>query len=676
MSRKKPSLKYTFFIIISILIIVIVASYIIVRENFTKNIKSHIIEHQKIIGLLTVDTLEEGILRQKYIYYEKFKDKTLSRSLFIGKDIKNAYIVSNKGIVKRIYKKAENFYLYPGIDISKTTFFKYILNMQEEFDIIPIMYSPFSNRLIRSFVLKKGNEYLVVDINLIRWSKYFRQIRSYKNTLIALSRFGGIIISKSDSKRFPLVTVEERCCVKLIRKEKFIMEPIYSNVLKEKLFILIPYHILYSDFSSIINFTTLMFIIVIIVLILLFLWQVKHIIFPLSRLSQAISKFNLERPLSVAIIPRAKYKELNNLQEAFLNASYRLSEDAKRLKETSIYLTTLIEHFPNGIIIVNPENMTIEAINEKIEKLLKKFSKETIGQNLYEVFPFFEEYKKYLEDEKKEGRFKIKRKDKILEVKISEASDNNFSRIIIQIDDVTEREKLEEKMNQIKRMETVNLLSRGFSHDFNNLLNALYGYIEILCSTQDPTKKEEVMTKLRDVLETAEELVKKIQILSKATRINKEKITVKEFLIPSLGELKNEENINKVINADEIINETIYGDPYLLGICISNILENAKEAIKGNKNPEIKIYGTKREVNGNIYITIIIEDNGEGMSKETRERIFEPFFTTKGLGKRRGTGLGMTIVYGIIDAHNGTIEIESEEGKGTRVIISFPAAKE
>ncbi len=673
MNKKKPSLKYTFFIIISILIIVIIASYIIVRENFTKNMKSHIIEHQKIMGLLTVDTLEEGILRQKYIYYERFKGKTLSRSLFAGKDTKNAYTVSNKGIVKRIYKKAENFYLYPGIDISKTTFFKYILNMQKEFDILPIMYSPFSSRLIRSFVLKKGNEYLVVDINLIRWSKYFRQIRSYKNTLIALSQFGGIIISKSDSRRFPLVIAKERCCIKLIGKEKFIMEPVYSNVIKEKLYILIPYHILYSDFFSIINFSTIIFIIIVIVLVLLFLWQIKYIIFPLSRLSFVISKFNLERPISLAMLPKTKYKELDNLREAFLNASRRLSEDANRLKETSTYLATLIEYFPNGIIIVNPANMTIEAINEKVKILCKKFPKDTIGQNLYEVFPFFEKYLKKGEGEK---RFKIERENRILEIKTSKIKNNNFLQMIIQIDDVTEREKLEEKMGQIKRMETVNLLSKGFSHDFNNLLNALYGYIEILYSTQDSTKKEEVMSKLRDVLETAEELVRKIQILSKAARIKREKITVKEFLIPSLGELKREGNINKVIDVDEIMNETIYGDSYLLGICISNILENAKEAIKGNKNPEIRIYGTKREINGNRYITIIIEDNGEGMGKEIKERIFEPFFTTKGLGKRRGTGLGMTIVYGIIDAHNGMIDIESEEGKGTKVVIYLPMTKE
>ncbi len=668
-NNRKKSVKTVFILGIFIFIILIIISYLVTSIHFHNTLKECVGGHQKIIGLLVVDTLEEMIGQQKHIYYERFSEKHPSRSLFATNDVQNAYTLSREGKVSRVFKRSKGFYIYPGINISHTSFFQTIRNMKKGYEILPIMYSPFSNRLIRPFVMKREKDYLIVDINLMKLSKLFSQIRSYKGSIIAVSRFGNIIISKTDTQKFPFVISEEGRIMG--GKERFILTPVHSSVLDEKIYILTPYSLLYSKLSSVIKFSTFLFAIIVVILIFMIIWFIQQVILPISSLSKAVSKFSLEQPLTLAMLPPTKYEELDKLKETFLNASKRMSEDAKKIRETSIYLKNLTEYFPNGIIIVNPRTMKIEEVNQTTEKLCSKSRKEMVGHSLYEVFPML---KRYITKENKGGeRLKIKKNGRTLEIKINKIKEEDFFRIIVQIDDITEKEILEEKLNQVKRMETVNLLSKGFSHDFNNLLNAISGYAEILSLSPDEEKRKNASKKLRETLDLAEELVRKIQILSKTTKGDREIISVKEFLISPISTIRaGAKNIHFEIDIEGILDEKIYGDSYLLSISILNILENAKEAVKEKDEPIIKIYGKKVTREGREYISLTIEDNGKGMDEEAKNRIFEPFFTTKGLGKRRGTGLGMTIVYGVIDAHEGMIDVDTEIGKGTKITILLP----
>ncbi len=638
--------------------------------SFHNRLQSSLIASQQAIGTFIVDILELTTEKEAYRYYLLTKDARPHKSLFVSKDIKNAYILSYDGKVERVFKREDCFYIYPHIDIKNTLFFKKVKSLKGKFEMFPFMYSPFSNKIVSSFILKRDGYYLVIDIALKSLSKYFSQLHLYKNSILAISRFHGVIIFKSDPRAFPYVISRDREILTTEKGKKFIMIPVTSDALQEKMYVLIPYNEVYKPFYYIVNIGILLSILSLLFVAFIFIWQSKFIINPISRLSHVLSKSDIENPITLAMMPKVRYKELIDLENAFIKASKRLVEDSKKIKETSIYMETLLKYFPNGIIILKPDDMIVETVNDTLIHICNKKREEVVGHSLFEVFPALRDYS---DDIKNGKRFKIRRDKKIYEVKASRIEKERFLRLLIQIDDVTEKELMEDKLRQIRRMETVNLLSRGFSHDFNNLLNTMSGYLELLIVTQDEEKKEEIVKKLRQVMENAETLVKKIQILSKAQRAEKEKLRVREFLLPAIMTMKERRSdIKFYIDIEDIMDEEIYGDYSLLTTAIMNILENAIDAVKEKDEPMIKITGRKREIDKRAFIAIAIEDNGVGMSKETRDKIYEPFFTLKGLGAKRGTGLGMTIVHSIIDLHDGIIEIDSEEGKGTKVSVFLP----
>ncbi len=666
----KKSLTKVYLFICCIIFVFIITSSFWMYLTFHNKIKLSLVESQWITGILMVDILNLAMNKEAYKYYILTKGVRLSKTLFSTRDIKNAYTLTLDGKVKRVYKRADYSYIYPDLDISDTIFFGKIKTIKRSYEILPIMYTPFSSKLTRSFILKRDDEYLVIDISL-RWlSKYFSQLHLYKKAILVISRFNGIIISKSDFRIFPYVIERDGEILITGRNRKFIMVPVASQSLQEKVYVLIPYNEVYGPFSSIVNMSILFSIISFLIIIFIFVWQSKYIIAPISRLAHILSKGNIENPISLAMMPKVVYRELLELENAFIEASKKLVDDNKRLKEFSIYLEKLIEYFPTGIIIVKPDDMTVETVNDTLITMCNRKREEIVGHDLFDAFPILKEY---LDDIRKGRRFKIEKDKKIYEIKAARIEKEGFFRILIQIDDVTEKELLEDRLRQVRRMETINLLSKGFSHDFNNILNTISGYLELLIVTQDKKKKEEIVEKLRQIIEDAEMLVKKIQILSRAQRAKKEKLRVREFLLPAIMTMKERKrDINFYININNIMDEEVYGDYSLLTAAIMNILENAITAVKEKDDPTIKIIGEKREIDGKPYIAITIEDNGVGMSQETKSRIYEPFFTLKGLGAKRGTGLGMTIVHSIIDLHDGIIEVNSEEGKGTSVIIFLP----
>lgn len=666
-----PSIKKSFIFIILIVFLITLTiytiSFVLLRDSLTNNLK----ESQKIMGILMLDLLEAFMRKNEYTFYSKYADIPIHKNLFSEKSIKNAYILSLDGKVKRIYKRAKGFYLYPNIDISNTGFFKKIKGIEGKFSLLSLTYSPFSNRLIRPFVIKRKDGYLIMDVSLRAISKHFSKIHEYKDSLIGIEKFGGIIISKTNSKEFPFVIIDNKTYQIKNTQKKFSIFSIYSPELKEKIHIITPYKSTYKILFFSISLITILFLSSLLSLILIFIWYIKYFISPVLRLSKVISKFNLRNPSTLALLPEFKYKELKILKKALFDASSHIVEKTNILQKTNIYLQKIIEYFPDGIIIVDSRDLKVENINQKITELCEKKREDIINKSLFEIFP---PLKKYREDIINGKRFKVQKDKNIFEIKADFLNIEGINKIIIQIDNITEREKMEQKLHEIKKMETVNLLSKGFSHDFNNLLNTILGYTQLLETPLDEDTKKKYIEKLKSSIDEAEELVKKIQILSKAQRIKKETITIGEFLLPVIQVKKS--NIEIKLNLNNLLKEKIQGDSYLLSIAITNIIDNAKEAVENIDHPIIKVYGGKVIKEGTEYIAITIEDNGIGIAKGIKDKIFDPFFTLKGLGERRGTGLGLTIVYGIISAHNGSIEVESEEEKGTKFTIYLPLYKE
>jgi PAS domain S-box-containing protein len=249
--------------------------------------------------------------------------------------------------------------------------------------------------------------------------------------------------------------------------------------------------------------------------------------------------------------------------------------------------------------------------------------------------------------------------------------------------DITERKKMEDELIQIYKMEAIGTLAGGIAHEFNNLLQVISGYLELLLEQEyikEPDRKR--LSNIDKSAQRAAELTKQLLIYSRKVEtkfqpvdINQEIVKVCELLgrvIPKMISIQTHLDDNlKRINAD----------PGQLQQIIINLVVNARDAMPGGgkitietKNFWMDDESCKKYIGAvpGEYVLLIISDTGQGIGQGILEQIFNPFFTTKEVGK--GTGLGLAIVSGIVTAHGGYITCGSELGQGTTFEICFPVS--
>ena len=237
-----------------------------------------------------------------------------------------------------------------------------------------------------------------------------------------------------------------------------------------------------------------------------------------------------------------------------------------------------------------------------------------------------------------------------------------------------------QNQTQRNRVETLGRMTMGIAHDFNNLLSGILGYTELLKQSSDEgepiaTQREYLRTIERAALDGAS-LIRKIQqYIRNEQQTQFEPLDVETLIRECISLSRpywyNEprrRGISIDIDLDVQSVPPILGSGTELREVFLNLILNAVQAMpKGGK---LRIAST---TNNNGMIRIAVEDSGDGMPEHIRRRIFEPLFTTKG---ERGTGMGLSVSYGIIREHEGRIEVESSPGEGTRFIISLPASSE
>jgi len=251
--------------------------------------------------------------------------------------------------------------------------------------------------------------------------------------------------------------------------------------------------------------------------------------------------------------------------------------------------------------------------------------------------------------------------------------------------DISERKDLEHQLRQSQRMEAVGQLTGGVAHDFNNLLAIMLGNAELLKHTarQDDIAAHQISTILR-AIDRAASLTSRLlsfsrkQALSpKTTNISKLLVGLNDMLFRTLGETI----AMKVVAVENVWPVLI--DPHQLENALVNLSLNARDAMPNGgvltiecKNVSLDETYTKNldEVASGDYICVAVSDNGTGMTKDVQEKVFEPFFTTKDVGK--GSGLGLSMVYGFVIQSGGHIAVYSELGEGTTIKLYLPRSKD
>jgi PAS domain S-box-containing protein len=251
--------------------------------------------------------------------------------------------------------------------------------------------------------------------------------------------------------------------------------------------------------------------------------------------------------------------------------------------------------------------------------------------------------------------------------------------------DITEQKNMEEKLYQSKKMESLGVLAGGIAHDFNNILSAILGFSEL--AKQECLQGGNPVEDIDEVITSgrrAVDLVNQILAFGRKSEHHLQSfephLVVKEAMKMLRATIPTSITINEDISSDCGM---IQADPIKIHQILVNLFTNARQSI-GNENGKITVKLRRQEIDSSTsdqsnlpsgpYLVLQVRDTGQGMDKETIERIFEPYFSTKEAGK--SSGLGLAIIYGIVEDYKGLIEVESVPGKGTSFEIYIPALLE
>ncbi len=228
------------------------------------------------------------------------------------------------------------------------------------------------------------------------------------------------------------------------------------------------------------------------------------------------------------------------------------------------------------------------------------------------------------------------------------------------------RKIIQQQLLHADRLATIGQLAAGVAHELNEPLGNILGLAQLsLKLPKLPNQVKEDLNKIEGCVIYSREIIKKLMEFSRQSSMCKEKFNLHQLIDNSITFLEArciKEGITIVRQYTEPI--TIIADPTQIKQVITNLIINAIQAMKNGGDLTI---GT-RKASKNAILTI--EDSGVGISEKNISKAFVPFFTTKDVGE--GTGLGLSVVYGIIQSHNGDIKVSSEPGKGTIFQVSLP----
>jgi len=246
---------------------------------------------------------------------------------------------------------------------------------------------------------------------------------------------------------------------------------------------------------------------------------------------------------------------------------------------------------------------------------------------------------------------------------------------------------LEQQLRQAQKMEAIGTLTGGIAHDFNNMLASMLGTVYLVRKDlPDNPEAQAKLTRIEDTGFRAADVISQLLTFARKGEVHMQPLALTAFLKETIKMARSGVPEDIQLTLDVPSNPCVVkGDATLLQQVFLNLVTNAKHAVAGHEKPAIRVSLDKVEPDdgwrdkysqpaGRSYARLSIADNGCGMAKEIHDKIFDPFFTTKPAGE--GTGLGLAMAYGAVQSHEGEIEIESEQGKGSTFHVWLPLIDE
>ena len=401
---------------------------------------------------------------------------------------------------------------------------------------------------------------------------------------------------------------------------------------------------------------------------------------------------------------------------AFLG-SYRKAQALKKnLLEWEDRYRMVIENVNDMILILNKKGKILDVNPSTIKTLLFKSKDKLIGTSFFDIVKIFkvlpcmwerlwseaEKSKPHLPSNYLSNRQLImqnRKNEKIeLDASFSRISIRNKPVFIVVCRNFTERNylikeknELTEQLYHIQRVESLGRLAGGIAHEFNNILHALQGHVDIVLlfnKIKDESARKHLNSVVK-LVEKASNITVQLLGFARKSKFKVQKVNLKNVLLDTREMFipLSHKRIKLVLSMpkEECF---IQGDTLQLQQVFLNLLINSMDALEDNVNKEKRILlelkkaskssegwkPLKADADPQNYYQVVVQDNGFGMSKETIDQIFEPFFTTKEVGK--GTGMGLAMVYGEVANHNGFLNVKSKKGLGTTFFIYLPVLQQ
>ncbi len=394
----------------------------------------------------------------------------------------------------------------------------------------------------------------------------------------------------------------------------------------------------------------------------------------------------------------AEGDELGRLSHSFNRMASSIHSTFAKLTQQQQELEKLsfaIEQTAEAIVITDPAGI-VEYVNPAFETITGLKRSKVVGQK--QQHPQTDQDEElcrgilHCVDTQKRwhGQINTTRQDGtllVMDTSISPIFDQSHAHtgFVLVKRDITEQLSLEKRFQQAQKMESIGTLAGGIAHDFNNILSGIFGYTEL---AQLKVEEESDMGKaLQGILHSAsraKELVQQILTFSRKSEQERKPLQVSNIVKEALKLLRSSIPSTIRIEQNILSNAYILADPTQLHQIVMNLCTNAYHAMKDDggvlqivltevTSSEDK-YLIELKAENEHYLLLEIQDTGCGMTEDVQNKIFEPYFSTKKKGE--GTGLGLSLVHGIVKNNHGMISVHSHPGEGTTFHVYFPIAKE
>jgi PAS domain S-box-containing protein len=368
------------------------------------------------------------------------------------------------------------------------------------------------------------------------------------------------------------------------------------------------------------------------------------------------------------------------VQNARLYASLEQKiAEYERLKD---FNENIVESISVGVLAVDLEDR-IESWNSQMEVMYALPRSLALRRPMSEVMPapFVEEFYRVRQTPGIHNLYKFRMatptgETRTVNVAIAPLVTKKFNVIgrLIIVDDITERIELESQLSQADKLSSIGLLAAGVAHEVNTPLAVISSYAQMLSKQlQGDARKADLLEKITRSTFRASEIVNNLLNFSRTSGTEFTDVDVHKVITDTLALLEHQFKVGRVSVQREFASHlpVIHGNAGRLQQVFLNLFLNAKDAMPAG--------GTLRISTSNgTGISVMVSDTGSGIAQEHISRIYDPFFTTKTTprnGQNRGTGLGLSVTYGIIQEHAGKIRVESHPGAGTTFFLDFPLTR-